>query len=99
MTIKMPTDQAFATFGKQVAALLGTQLEWNGGDCLEEIALRAIDHLGVSIGDQNDEELHFWRALADKLGVYYEEEDRAGHIDEITFDTDDLAEPDDEEDE
>lgn len=70
--IVKPTDEQFATFGKKVAALLGTQLEWSGGDCLEDIGSMAVSTLHVQVGDQDDALLNFWRGVADEVGIEYE---------------------------
>jgi hypothetical protein len=79
MTTKTPqeiTDAEFAKFGKQVAAQLGANLEWDSAaDYLEDFATMAQGALGVNVGGQDDKLLSEWRKIADNAGVYYEEEE------------------------
>lgn len=75
--INEPTAEQYAAFGKYAAALLGSSLDWNGGDICEALAGAAPDKLGVKVGDQDDDLLAFWRERADEAGVEYEEDDWA----------------------
>jgi hypothetical protein len=71
-----PTTKQYATFGKQVAALMGSNPEWDSAaDYLEFIADFASGQLGISVGGQDAELLAFWRGVADEVGVYYESDE------------------------
>lgn len=75
-TITEPTTEQYAKLGRYVAALMGANEEWDSAaDYLEDIAFIGSHVLGVSVGDPGDDELKFWRTLADKLGIEHDGED------------------------
>lgn len=69
--IAVPDDARFARFGKYVAAILGANLEWDGGDILEDVANQAVAMLRISVGDQDAKLLAFWRTIADRILAPY----------------------------
>jgi len=64
-------ERSYAQIGLKVAALLGSNREWNGGDMLEAIGEITREH-GLQVGDQDDATLAKWRALADSLGYAHD---------------------------
>lgn len=75
-TITEPTTGQYTTFGRYVAALLGSNTEWDSAaDYLEVQAAAAANMLGVSVGDQSPAELKMWRGVADQVGIFYDEDE------------------------
>jgi hypothetical protein len=68
--------KAYARLGEHVAALLGSNTEWDDPAAyLEEIAAKA-NALGLEpVGDQDAEGLAHWRTVADALGIEHDGED------------------------
>lgn len=76
MTEPSITEAQYAELGRYVAATLGANPEWDSpADYLEWFAEKAGSAFGVSVGDQDAATLKFWRGIADRFGVYYEDND------------------------
>jgi hypothetical protein len=72
--IKQAHLTEFAELGAFTAALLGSFERWPGTDLLEAIAEKAAG-LGMIIGDQNPEQLAYWRRLADAMLIEHDAEE------------------------
>lgn len=71
--IARPTDEQFARFGKAVAAIFGTSLEWSA-DETGDVSWAASVILKLPLGDQDRKHLQFWQKIADEVGVEYDAE-------------------------
>jgi hypothetical protein len=82
--ISEPDAVQYAQFGRRIAALLGSNSDWSpGSDYLGSIGEIALRSLGVGIGDQDQEQLRFWRRIADEYGF---DHDGDGTFDGIDWD-------------
>lgn len=74
----LPTDAAFAEFGKRAAAILAGSYEWNS-DTTSDLGAAATSFLGVDVGnDMNEETWTMWKPLVEEAGMEmwnFEEED------------------------
>lgn len=72
--LKAEDDAKLAKFGRYVAALLGSNSQWDSAaDYLGEIA-DAADTIGIlpTVNGTGDEPLDYWRGVADGLGIVHD---------------------------
>lgn len=65
----------FARLGRQTAATLGANLEWECADITSDLSTFWSQIASPAIGGQNPEDLKHWRALADRLGIRHDGDD------------------------
>ena len=63
------TPSELARFGLRVGALLGSEMEWDGGDILETIAQWWAEFVPSQppIADQSPSDLTYWMTVSDYL--------------------------------
>lgn len=67
-----PTTVQYANFGRYVAALLGSQEDWDGAaDYLDEIDQVARRKLSASLGSADGPIRSMWQKIADQYGIEY----------------------------